>query len=155
KNHKVVAQEKVTVSLYDANRQKINTINLTSNDYGSYTGNFVLPEGLLNGQFFITEDLTKSSKYFRVEEYKRPKFSVEIKKPLGSYRVNDEVTVTSNAKAFAGNVIDGAAVNYRVVRKVRYPIWWGYGRSFWPPMDSNEEQEITNGKTQTDAQGNF
>ncbi len=155
KNNKVIANEKVTVALFDANRQKINTLKLTSNEYGSFTGNFILPEGLLNGQFFITEEVTKNSKYFSVEEYKRPKFSVEIKKPLGSYRVNDDVTVTGNAKAFAGNVIDGAAVSYRVVRKVSYPMWWSWARSFWPPMGSSEEMEITNGKTQTDAEGNF
>ncbi len=155
KNNKVIANEKVTVTLFDANRQKIKTLKLTSNEYGSFTGNFILPEGLLNGQFSITEEVTKNSKYFRVEEYKRPKFSVEIKKPSGSYRVNDDITVTGNAKAFAGNVIDGAAVSYRVVRKVHYPIWYGWGRSIWPPMGSSEEMEITNGKTQTDAQGNF
>ena len=126
-----------------------------SNEYGSYTGSFKLPEGLLNGQFYIIEEGTKSSKYFSVEEYKRPKFSVDIKKPLGSYRLHDDITVIGNAKAFAGNYIDGASVSYRVVRKVRYPIWWGWGRSYWPPMGSGEKMEIANGVTKTDDQGNF
>ena len=65
---------------------------------------------------------------FSVEEYKRPKFFTEIQKPKGTYRVNDSIKITGTAKAYAGNNIDGAKVSYRVVRKVRYPIWWGWGK---------------------------
>jgi len=80
---------------------------------------------------------------------------VEVKKPEGTYRINDFIKVTGNAKAYAGNSIDGAEVKYRVVRKVQYPIWWGWGRKIWPPYGSNEEMEITNGVIKTGADGNF
>lgn len=92
---------------------------------------------------------------FSVEEYKRPKFSVEIIKPAGTYRVNDSIKVTGNAKAYAGNNIDGALVKYRVVRMVQYPYWWGYRGKIWPPHGNNNQVEISNGTTQTDADGNF
>lgn len=79
---------------------------------------------------------------------------VEISKPTGSYRVNDSIKVLGNAKAYAGNNIDGAAISYRVVRKTQYPIWWGWGR-YWPPYYQKEEMEIMNGNTITDANGHF
>lgn len=159
RNSKPLEKQKTTVILYDANYQKQGTLTLTTNNYGSYSGSFKLPEGMLNGQFSIEDEYTKSRQYFSVEEYKRPKFFTEVKKPEGIYKVNDSITVLGNAKAYAGNNIDGAMVKYRVVRKVQYPIWWywgwrGYGR-IGMPYGSGQEMEIANGELVTNADGNF
>ncbi|RYY64638.1 MAG: alpha-2-macroglobulin, partial [Chitinophagaceae bacterium] len=151
----IIAGFKTKMNLFDANGQKVASVDVTTNNYGSFNGNFKLPEGGLNGQFYIQDETNKNTSYFNVEDYKRPKFSVEVKKPEGTYRINDFITVTGNAKAYAGNNIDGATVAYRVVRKVRYPIWFGWGYKMWPPYGNREEMEITNGTTKTDADGNF
>jgi len=146
-----------TVILKDANGQKISDLKMLTNEYGSYHGSFKLPEGVLNGQFSLFDESTNATQFFNVEEYKRPKFFVEVQKPTGTYRLFDTVKVTGTAKAYAGNNIDGATVKYRVVRKVRYPIWWGwgYGRKIMPPGRSSNEMEITNGEAITDAKGEF
>lgn len=152
----ILAEKKTSIHVFDRNNQKIITISLTTNAYGSYNGSFKIPEGLLNGNFYIRDTITQSSQSFSVEEYKRPKFSAEIKKPEGTYRINDNITVTGIAKAYAGNNIDGAKVSYRVVRIVRYPIWWGgYYRRIYPPYGRSEEMEITNGTTTTNAKGEY
>ena len=151
----ILANTKTSVQLLDRNNQKISSVNVVTNDYGSYNGSFKIPEGLLNGSFYLKDTITNSTQNISVEEYKRPKFSAEIKKPEGSYRVNDSIRVIGTAKAFSGNNIDGAKVSYRVVRVIRYPIWFGYYRSIYPPRGSNEEMEITNGITTTDAKGEF
>ena len=148
---------KTNIELFDANNQKIAMVPVKTNEYGSFNGSFELPEGTLNGQFYIRDSVNNSQQDISVEEYKRPKFITEIKKPEGTYRINDMITVTGNAKAYAGNNIDGAKVGYRVVRKVQYPIWWGwngYGK-IMPPYGRGESMEITNGETTTDADGNF
>jgi uncharacterized protein YfaS (alpha-2-macroglobulin family) len=154
RNSKVVADKKTTVRLHDNNGQKVGSVSLTTNSYGSYNGSFKIPEGLLNGNFYIQDSITNSLQYISVEEYKRPKFSSEIKKPEGTYRVNDSIKVTGTAKAYAGNNVDGAKVSYRVLREVRYPIWWGYYRGYYP-RSGNGSMEITNGNTVTDAKGEF
>ncbi len=147
------------IILRDANYQKAKDIKLITNEYGSYNGSFKLPEGILNGTFSIYDSTTNGTIQFSVEEYKRPKFSVEVEKPKGSYRVNDSIKVTGTAKAYAGNNIDGAKVKYRVVRKVQYPIWWYggfYNRGkFGYPYGRNDEMEITNGEAVTDTKGAF
>jgi Bacterial Alpha-2-macroglobulin MG10 domain/Alpha-2-macroglobulin family/MG2 domain len=145
------------IILRDANYQKAKDVKLITNEYGSYSGSFKLPEGILNGNFSIYDSTTNGTVNFSVEEYKRPKFSVEVEKPKGSYRVNDSIKVTGTAKAYAGNNIDGAKVKYRVVRKVQYPVWWGfYARGkFGYPYGRNDEMEITNGEAVTDAKGEF
>ncbi|MEO6718969.1 MAG: alpha-2-macroglobulin family protein [Ferruginibacter sp.] len=146
-----------TVQLKDANGQKVSELKMTSNEYGSYHGSFKLPEGILNGQFSIHDETTSTEQYFSVEEYKRPKFNVEVKKPIGSYRVNDSIKVTGTAKAYAGNNIDGAKVSYRVVRKVRYRIfdYVPSSRKIMPPGRPADEMEISNGETVTDHNGEF
>jgi hypothetical protein len=154
RKNNVISNKKTTITLYDNNRQKVNSNSYTTNEFGSISGNFILPQGLLNGQFSLEDSITDNEIYFNVEEYKRPKFLTEIKKPTGTYKVNDSIKVIGTAKAYAGNNVDGASVSYRVVRETVYPYWWdyygrgGYGRN-------NQTMEIANGKTNTDAKGEF
>lgn len=159
---KVLSSFNTMLQLKDANGQKVDELKLVTNQYGSYHGSFKLPEGTLNGNFSLYDSAGNGYHYFSVEEYKRPKFSVEVKKPSGTYRINDSIKVTGIVKAYAGNNVDGAEVKYRVVRKVRYPLWWdagfmrpGNGRKIMPPYGRNEEVEITNGNTVTDEKGEF
>jgi Bacterial Alpha-2-macroglobulin MG10 domain/Alpha-2-macroglobulin family/MG2 domain len=149
-----IPKDSVEVELKNANYQKVESIKLMTNEYGSVFGKFKLPENTLNGNFSLS--IKNNSTYnFSVEEYKRPKFLVEYEKVKGSYRVNDSVKVTGTAKGYAGNNIDGAIVKYRVQRSTRYMYPWIFWRKgIWPPQD-NGDMEITNGETTTNAEGKF
>lgn len=70
----VVPYEKQTVILTDANGKSIEKQTHTTNEFGSYSGSFVLPKNLLNGQFSISVNGKSAAevKYFHVEEYKNP-----------------------------------------------------------------------------------
>ncbi|MBP6025613.1 alpha-2-macroglobulin family protein [Ferruginibacter sp.] len=155
KKSEVLANYKTKILLRNANYQKAAELIVTTNEYGSYKGSIKLPEGVLNGQFSLLDSNTNSQQYFSVEEYKRPKFFVEVQKPKGTYRLNDSIKVTGTAKAYAGNNIDGAKVKYRVVRKVQYPIWWSWGYFKRGGYGQNEEMEIANGEVTTDTKGEF
>ncbi|WP_312150662.1 alpha-2-macroglobulin family protein, partial [Empedobacter sp.] len=87
-----------------------------------------------------------------MEEYKRPKFKVEIEKNKGVYSLNDKVKVEGKAIAFSGANIDNAKVSYRVYRQEIFTFWPWY-RSI--PADRGEREEITFGDTTTDAEGKF
>ncbi|MFT3676958.1 MAG: alpha-2-macroglobulin family protein [Chitinophagaceae bacterium] len=141
-----------TLYLRDMNGQDIDSVKVTSNDYGSFQARFQLPASGLTGHFTLYTKKEQGSAGINVEEYKRPKFSVEYEALKGAYQVGDTIEVTGQARAYAGNNIDGAKVSYRVVRQARfpYPIW---GRKIWlPPV---QPMEITHGETVTDAQGRF
>jgi len=149
---KVVTGLKTKIYLYDANYQKVDSVEVTSNEYGSYSGKFTLPLGRISGQYQLQESVTHGIVSFSVEEYKRPKFFVEYQPIKQSFRVNDKINLTGNAKAYAGNTVDGAKVKYRVVRQPRllYPwLSWKWG---WPVM---QEQEIAHGEATTKADGSF
>jgi uncharacterized protein YfaS (alpha-2-macroglobulin family) len=141
-----------TLELRDENGEKVDSIKVTTNEYGSYNGRFKLPEGRLNGLFTIADDETDGSVAFSVEEYKRPKFYVEFDTVKGSYSVGDTITINGKALAYAGNNIDGAQVKYRVVREARYPYFWMFMYRPIPPVAG---REITHGELQTAADGSF
>ncbi|MEM6964009.1 MAG: alpha-2-macroglobulin family protein [Bacteroidota bacterium] len=145
----VAANQKVVVTFKDVNHQEIENKTFTTNEFGTFNGSFRAPKGGLLGGMQIYSSIS-GAKYFRVEEYKRPKFEVNFEPVKVSYKIGDEVTVTGHAKAFAGNNVDGAKVRYRVVRATRYPYWRGWG--WYPPTES---MEITNGEATTDAEGKF
>jgi uncharacterized protein YfaS (alpha-2-macroglobulin family) len=145
----------VTAELYNVNNEKINELELNTNEFGSISGEFILPNNGLLGQYSIQLNglrLAKERFYFSVEEYKRPKFETTFKPITATYKIDDSITINGNALAFAGSTITDAKVTYRVHRKVQYPKWY-----YWysPYFTTSKSQEITHGKTKTDAQGNF
>ena len=154
KENSIIPDRKTTVTLQNANGEIVDSMQLTSNAFGSYSGKFMLPSGVLNGEFQIADALTKSTTGIRLEEYKRPRFQVEIAAPKGTYRVNDSINVEGLAVSYAGNNINGAVVNYRVVRRAMMPFWRGDYSRIWPPFPQ-EQVEIAHGSTVTDVNGKF
>ncbi len=152
KGGKVKTNFASSVILRDANYQAIDTIQVVTNEYGSFNVKFQLPQSGLNGQFSIYSKNGEGMASFRVEEYKRPKFYVDYEPIKGTYKVNDKIKMTGVAKAYAGNNIDGAMVKYRVVRQPRFIYDWFFWRWWQPPV---EEMEIAHGEAKTDKDGKF
>ncbi|ADV47986.1 alpha-2-macroglobulin domain protein [Cellulophaga algicola DSM 14237] len=151
----IVTATDVTVKLLDANYQEVSSQNFKTNEYGSFSGEFILPSNGLTGNFSLqasnnTYGLNGSAN-FSVEEYKRPKFEAHFNPVTETYRVNDRIKVHGKAMAYAGSAISDAKVTYRVKRAVYYPRWYYWYRSY----HNNTPQEIAFGETTTDASGNF
>ncbi len=152
----VVANNKVTIYLKDANYQEVQKMELYTNEYGSIQGTFDLPKGGLNGNFRIEVNtgLGSGSKTIKVEEYKRPKFEVNLKNLSKTYALGEKIKVEGNAKAMAGVNLDKAKVQYSVKRSTRFP----YYRRSWrimPYWGNNSEIQIAHGVLKTDDEGNF
>ncbi|MCK0177745.1 MG2 domain-containing protein [Flavobacteriaceae bacterium S0862] len=151
----VLANELFYAELYNVNDEEISSIELTTNEFGSVSGEFILPNSGLTGNYYINlygdENDIDIEEYFSVEEYKRPKFETTFNPVTETYIVNDSVTVKGNALAYAGSNITDAKVVYRVHRKVQYPRWY-----FWyHPWFNSEPQEITHGESITNEKGEF
>ena len=148
--HELLTNKKTTVTFYDVNYQKVSDLELTTNEYGTFSGTFTTPQGVLNGSMRI--DNGSGSKWFSVEEYKRPKFEVSFSHVEGEYRLGEKIKVTGNAKAYAGSTVDGAKVQYRVQRSCTFP-YWGYYR--WAYYPTSPSLEIANGIMTTNESGDF
>src|SRR4030095_2356371 len=55
KNPVIKANYPVTVTFFDVNYQKVSSLDLTTNEYGSVNGSFIAPMGALTGQMHITD----------------------------------------------------------------------------------------------------
>jgi Bacterial Alpha-2-macroglobulin MG10 domain/Alpha-2-macroglobulin family/MG2 domain len=152
RKHVIIPNFKTIIRLHDSNGEKVDSLVVTSNEYGSFSGKFTLPSNLLNGEFSLEDLETGGSVPFSVEEYKRPKFYVQFNPVTGVYRLNDSITITGSSIAYSGNAIDGANVKFRVVREARFPYPWLLWRWGFPRSSS---MEITNGEIQTSSDGKF
>lgn len=147
--HSIEVGKKVSASLFDVNGELVMSQEFVTNEFGTFSGSFKLPEGLLNGQMRIQDEY--GSKWFSVEEYKRPRFSVEMLPVEGEYRLDDDVTVSGKATAYAGSTIDGAKVSYRITRGCNFPYYRWY-RGVYPHVPLTE---IAFGTVETDESGKF
>ncbi len=137
------------VGLFDVNSQKVSSLNFQTNDFGSVNGSFIIPTTGLNGLMTIVNE--SGSVQFSVEDYKRPTFEVTFDPVKESFKLDQNITLVGQAKAYAGNAVDGAKVSYRVVRNSIFPFRYFY----WPIFPSSPEMEIANGETTTDENGKF
>ncbi len=145
-------KQSIKVYLRDANYKNVDSLTVSENEFGSINGQFKIPMNVLTGNFNLIVNNISGNVSFSVEEYKRPKFYVEFDKQKNTYRLNDSITITGNAKAYSGNNIDGAKVVYTVTRNARFENVWMFWRS---PQPSSESKQITNGEMKTDANGKF
>ena len=138
----VLADKKYTVSLYDANNNETGKVEVWTNGFGSFSGQFVLPSPCLTGYFSLRAADTSVS--FKVEEYKRPTFDVTFEPVKVEYQVGDSIEVAGMAKTFAGAPVQNARVHYNISRS--YAWFWrfmGRGSARWE------------GEAMTDADGKF
>ncbi|MEN2400241.1 MG2 domain-containing protein [Flavobacterium sp. MC2016-06] len=167
---RVVANTTFKITIEDPESNDLKEFEATTNEFGSFSGEFILPKTGLTGNYRITADEShyyeKDAAYnkkkdehpfwdhidfenseidFSVEEYKRPKFEITFDPKKESFQVNQSIKVNGTAKAFAGSSISDAKVTYTVTRYVSY--YRNYG------LEQNEE--VAAGETKTDASGKF
>ncbi|MEM9933624.1 MAG: alpha-2-macroglobulin family protein [Bacteroidota bacterium] len=157
KSLKILPNTSLTVKLYDVNYQEVSYIDVRTNAYGSASGLFTLPRGILTGSMRISTPHGSTS--IQVEEYKRPNFSVSILPIEGTYGLNDSVSVSAKAETYSGIPLSGGAkVSYKVEREPFSP-YGGYWRIYPPisalPYPSEGRQIITTGETEVDNEGNI
>jgi hypothetical protein len=154
-DYKTLGGQSLTVIFQDVNGKEIARQQHKANDYGSFSGSFTAPRDRLAGSMMIrTEGEPRGGAGFNVEEYKRPKFQVALDAPKTAAKLNAKVEVNGKATSYTGAAIGGGKVRYRVVREVRFPIWWGEC-FWWRPMPMRPSQEIAHGTALTKDDGGF
>lgn len=111
--------------LRDANWKQVAEQKATTDEYGTASVDFELPQGGQTGLYSISVNGT-ATKYVRVEEYKRPTFEITFPKVNEKYNWGDTVVVKASAKTYAGVPVQSAKVEYQVTRRNQL-WWWGAG----------------------------
>lgn len=143
----VVAGQNVVLTLRDANYKEVEKKTVTTDEFGTASCDFVLPQSGLTGAFTI-QAYGYGSASFNVEEYKRPTFMVEFPEVNERYAVGDTVVVTAFAKTYSGVPVQGAKVKYTVDRREAF-WWWRYSNH------GTDTEVLVEGETLTDNDGAF
>lgn len=170
----VITNATFKIIIQDPSNTIFKEFEVTTNNFGSFSGEFVLPKTGLTGNFMIRANKPESNlktnynfikqnqssfwndvnfNYtfinFKVEEYKRPKFEVSFEPVKKAYQVNQNVNVTGLAKAFSGSNISDANVKYNV-RLTPYILNNGSYYNL-----NGKTENILVGETKTDPSGKF
>lgn len=149
KTSELAAGRKARVVLFDANYQRVDTADVTTDAYGRASGAFKLPADRLTGRYHIgayVDDKGLGSCYFMVSDFKAPVFEVTELKAVRGEAADSAVTVTGVARTYAGMAVGGAQVDVRVREMPRWR-WW-----FFDPADEDGLFTVTG---TTDADGRF
>jgi len=147
-DYRTLPDVKRTVVLKDSNDRELGKLDVVTNAFGSFSGSFTAPANGLTGRMTIQDGDDRA--WVRVEEYKRPKFKVEVLPPAVAPKLGEAVTVKVQAIGYTGAPVDGAKVVWRVQREAEWSPWV---RSAWWFHDRSEEKELAHGETVTAADG--
>ena len=149
KRPKILSNQKVTVTFKNTNNQTITKQKFITDEFGAFHGKFTAPSSGRLGAMHLSSSIGGSQR-IQVEEYKRPKFEVSFKPNTKKYALGNTIHIKGLAKAYAGNVLDGAKVSYRVERRTQYN-WYSYG--FMPPY--SPPVQIKAGTITSNKKGEF
>lgn len=142
---RVIPSRKLMVYLQGLRSNIIDSLTVTTNEFGSFSGTFTMPRRMLAGRCRI-QIPGMTSCLFSVEEYKRPTFSVELDKPKDACVLGDSIRVDGRALTFSGVPVSGASVRYSLWA---VPHWWTW------LLKSAASRSIAFGEAVTDADGRF
>lgn len=112
----------LTVRFYDTNHRQLAETQLLTDAFGTVSGSFDLPSVVLPGLFSIEAKATEGngSAYcsIRVEEYKRPAFTVTIDQPAAAYAPGDTLHITGAARTYTGLPVGDARVAWRLSARI-------------------------------------
>ena len=148
-NVSLVKNYNTEIFFKNANYKKISSLNVVTNDYGSFSGSFVIPQNSLNGNMQL--QTPNGFVIISVEEYKRPSFKVTFDTIDKPYKAGDEITLTGKAEYFNGSPVSNATVNYRISKSNRLPLFLRY----YFPLPDKPDEIVKTGKTVVDNNGNF
>jgi uncharacterized protein YfaS (alpha-2-macroglobulin family) len=126
-----------TVEVRNPKGDKAFTREFTADAFGGFDGSFELPSDAALGayQVFIPKQGGGS---FRVEEYKKPEFEVNVEAPDKPVMLGEKVKATIKAKYYFGAPVAEAKVKYKVTRTTADARWypstrwdWLFGAGYW------------------------
>lgn len=108
--------------LINASGQEVAAKELLTNEFGSFTTEFILPPVSMSGMYrLVTAD---GSLGIRVENYKRPTFDITFDPVKDSYRLGDRIDVEGQARTYSGVPLQDLPAQYTVTRGVsRWGLW--------------------------------
>ncbi len=131
------ADKPFTVVIHDPRGEKVFEKTFTADAYGGVAGEFPLSQTAMLGSYSIVIP-NYGGGHFRVEEYKKPEFEVQVEAPKEPVRLGEKIEAAITAKYYFGAPVTKAKVKYKVLRTSHDSRWyprgdwdWFYGSGYW------------------------
>ncbi|HXU29143.1 MAG TPA: alpha-2-macroglobulin family protein, partial [Thermoanaerobaculia bacterium] len=148
----------VRITLTDPVGQEAGFATVTTNAYGTASGEFVIPAGRTLGGWSLSVSFAGQGgggTSIQVEEYKRPTFEVVLDPPAEPLRLNRPAKLQGTARYLFGLPVtggNGVQATWQVTREPVYPDWWGFWG--WRPQQTASER-VAAGEAKIGADGTF
>lgn len=146
---KAAEKRSIQLILRDSKYEKVAEKKVLTDEWGVASAEFELPSEGNTGYYRLqanTGDNGIGTCSFKVEEYKRPTFIVEIDEYKDAYSEGDTIVVTGRAKTYSGVAVQNAKVKYNV--RSNYMFWYYFG-------NDDTDNEYYEGEATTDSEGAF
>lgn len=153
----VLPNARVKARLLDTDGKEVKAQTLISDEMGVVSMRFMLPKyckpGHFKVEFALVDDngnphSVNNAKSFRVEEYKRPNFSVKLDDLTRKLALSDSVRFEGVAETFAGLPVADAELKWKLDLNA-----WGFYRG--RRGGSNNSAQLLTGTIKTDESGRF
>lgn len=115
---RVLPDSDITVIFRDSENKEIGSKIIRTNEFGSVSGCFAIPEGLRNGRFSLTAEFEGGrgpvSCSFEVADYKLPSFEIRFDDNYKRYLPGDKATITGRIISYSGHSLSGADIRAEV-----------------------------------------
>ncbi|MBN1583260.1 MAG: Ig-like domain-containing protein [Anaerolineae bacterium] len=159
----------VYVTIEDGQGREIYKEELPLSDMGTVHGELTLDEEASLGSYYISAVYQDGyfGTSFRVAEYKKPEYQVDVETDLDQYVQGDTINATAHATYYFGGPVSNAQVRWVVLSQDYTFEWSGPGRYYWnewtwvPYWERGDDfyagygKLIAEGKGETDADGRF
>lgn len=126
----IAPQATCTVFLKDKNGQIVESREVTTNEFGTASGEFSIPSGRTLGVWNL-ESSWGGGHSLRVEEYKRPTFEVKILEPTEPRRIDETIQIRGEARYLFGRPIVNGRITWTLQQeRVLVPMTAYYYPSF-------------------------
>ncbi|MCM1451889.1 MAG: MG2 domain-containing protein [Clostridium sp.] len=150
KSGKVLAGLPLTATLKNANWEAIDTIHLTTDEFGRATAEFTLPTEGITGNFRIEargENISGSA-LFTVSDYKMPDFEIKVTSTLRDEPSAGCVTLKGVATYYSGMPVADAKIDVSLIRS-SYLRWYSSSENIFGDVintNGSGEFSVTFGK---------
>lgn len=145
-NYVVPANKNVTVEIRDPEYDVVKRMILTTNDMGSFSGEFSTSTEAIIGAYeiYCEIDGVSESSYARVAAYRKPDYSVSIKPASDVVISGEDIVFTVSAEYYFGGPVVGANVSVNIYQD----IYWA-----WDSEHEIDEEYYSAGNFITTLQG--
>ncbi len=119
--------------------QKVFEKEIQADQFAALDGSFVIPPKAELGSYYIYIEQLGGYCSFRVEEYRKPEYEVQLDGPEKPVKTGDSFNVTVKADYYFNEPVVNAKVKYKVMRYSQPENWiqpgpwnWLYGDGFIP-----------------------